>query len=103
VTRYSVVLLIEVIRLYVYLVTFVNLNKSFLFLTLPGRVLFPFNAFSMRMEAYPTLSEEIRWLVLFMLVGWTAYQLMTPIIESEEDRNFTCTKVLSTSYLYLKN
>lgn len=53
-------------------------------------------------DAYPTLSDDTSWLVLFILVACTAYQLITPSGTPSVLSNFSCTMVLSTSCSYLK-
>lgn len=51
--------------------------SSLILFTFPARI--PgLSSFSILKAEYPRLSEEISWLVMFMLVVWTAYQFMTP-------------------------
>lgn len=71
--------------------------------TFPGIVVFPLSSFSQRTEAYPTLSDEISLFVLFILVGCTANQFITPMILSLGVKKRTWARVLSVSYLYLES
>ena len=67
-------------------------------ISLPG-----FMRCSNKMAAYPTLSLDTSVLVLFILVGCTANQLIAPTGTPSSRTSFSCTILLSTSYLYLQN
>ena len=62
-----------------------------------------FMFFSTIIAAAPLLSADMRWLVLFIEVGWTANQLMRPMGALVSLENiFSCVNKWSVSYWYLK-
>jgi len=67
-------------------------------ISLPG-----FMRCSNKMAAYPTLSLDTSVLVLFILVGCTANQLIAPTATPSSRISFSCTILLSTSCLYLQH
>lgn len=63
--------------------------------TFPGMISAPLTKPSNNNPAYPLLSDEMKGLVLFMLVQWTAYQFIMPIGWPVVETNFSWTISLS--------